>query len=194
MELVFATHNTHKLRELRTLMPKGFTLYSLGDIQYEGPIAETASTLEGNARIKAETIFEAHGIPCFADDTGLFVDALDGAPGVHSARYAGEAADPEANINKLLNALKDESNRKAYFKTVIAFVQEGIIRFFEGQIDGEITWEPQGTAGFGYDPIFSPKGYDKTFAEMNAVIKNAISHRGRALRSLLEFLQADSTL
>ena len=194
MKLVFATHNPNKLRELRALIPEGITLLSLNDIHFDSPIEETEMTLEGNAKIKAQTIYDAHGLPCIADDTGLFVEALEGAPGVHSARYAGESADATANMKKLLISLKDETNRKAYFKTVIAFVHEGIIRYFEGRIDGKITLEPRGTEGFGYDPIFIPIGYEQTFGEMNAVIKNAISHRGRALRSLMEFLKQSQGL
>ena len=180
------------MRELRALVPSGITLLSLTDIDFHAPIAETEMSLEGNARIKAQTIYDAYGHACIADDTGLFVEALDGAPGVHSARYAGESADAESNMKKLLNDLGDESNRKAYFKTVIAFVHEGLVRYYEGRIDGVITRELRGSSGFGYDPIFLPMGHDQTFGEMNAVIKNAISHRGRALRSLLDFLESGS--
>ena len=182
------------MRELREMVPAGITLRSLSDLNFETPIAETESTLEGNARIKAETIFEAFGLSCIADDTGLFVEALDGAPGVHSARFAGEPATAEANMSKLLQLLHEETNRKAYFKTVIAFVHQGLIRFFEGRIDGVITSEPKGDGGFGYDPVFMPNGYDQTFSEMNALIKNAISHRGRALRSLMDLLKEDIPL
>lgn len=189
MKLVFATHNTHKVRELRALIPDGITLLSLTDIQYEKPIAETALTLEGNALIKAQTIFEDKGIPSFADDTGLFVDALHGAPGVHSARYAGEQADAKSNIKKLLKALAEKRNRRAYFKTIIAFVDKTHIRYFEGRIDGQITTQPRGAEGFGYDPVFIPEGYELSFAELPPATKNEISHRARAFKSFNDYLK-----
>lgn len=189
MTFVFATHNPHKVREIRALIPKWIELRSLADIRFTAPIAETADDLEGNARIKAQTIFDSCGIPCFADDTGLFVDALDGAPGVHSARYAGDHAVAGDNIKKLLAALSDHSDRKAHFRTVIAFVDRSGVRYFEGRIDGSITREPGGGEGFGYDPIFIPEGYDITFAEMPPATKNEISHRALAFRSFDTYLK-----
>lgn len=188
MKLVFATHNPNKVRELHALIPEGITLLSLADVQYDTPIAETEMTLEGNARIKAQTIFNSLGVSCFADDTGLFVDALDGAPGVHSARYAGESANADANMRKLLDVLSDQTDRKAHFKTVIALAHNGELIYFEGRIDGTITMHPSGTGGFGYDPIFLPDGHDQTFGEMEAKLKNTISHRALALKGLQEFL------
>jgi len=190
MELVFATHNPHKVRELRELLPEAYTLLSLANLHYDDAIAETAPTLEGNASIKAQTVYDATGLSCIADDTGLYVAALEGAPGVHSARYAGHAADAEANRNKLLQALGKTTHRKAYFKTVIAYIHKGTIRYFEGRVQGTITSHPRGTGGFGYDPIFVPDGFDRTFGEMNPEQKNAISHRALAIQAFLEFLNA----
>lgn len=192
MKLVFATHNLHKIRELQAMIPEGINLLSLADTGYTPTIAETASSLEGNALIKAQTIFEHSGIPCFADDTGLFVDALNGAPGVRSARYAGERADAGANIKKLLGALSKQENRKAYFKTVIAFVDKTQIRYFEGRIDGQIAGSPRGKEGFGYDPIFIPDGYDLSFAELPPLTKNKISHRALAFKSFNDYLKEAS--
>ena len=188
MELVFATHNLNKIDELRAMIPENYTLLSLTDIGYDKPIAETASTLEGNALIKAQTVFKNSGIPSFADDTGLFVDVLDGAPGVHSARYAGENADARSNIRNLLNAMRDHPDRKAHFRTVIAFAVNSEVRYFEGRIDGNIASQPRGKGGFGYDPVFIPEGYELSFAEIPAATKNKISHRALAFSTFHEYL------
>lgn len=191
MTVIFATHNPHKVREVRAMIPEGINVLSLKDIQFTAHIPETENSLEGNARIKAQTIFDHSGIPCFADDTGLFVEALDGAPGVHSARYAGENATATDNIKKLLDMLDDQANRTAYFKTVIAFADPSGLHFFEGRIDGRITKQPRGTGGFGYDPIFIPEGYDHRFAELTPATKNRISHRALAFTSLNTYLKKE---
>lgn len=188
-KLVFATHNTHKRDELNDLLPAGITLLHLGDVNYHTPIPETADTLAGNALIKARTVFQATQITTFADDTGLEVDALNGAPGVYSARYAGEEGNAEANMNKLLHALHGNTNRKAQFRTVIALVSAEGEWLFEGRVEGQIATARNGAGGFGYDPIFIPEGHHQSFAEMTKEQKNAISHRGRAVAALLEFLR-----
>lgn len=193
MILIFATHNPHKVRELRGIIPEGIILRSLSDIQYAVPIAETEDSLEGNAAIKAQTIYDSCGIPCFADDTGLFVDALDGLPGVHSARYAGDNAEAGENIKKLLRALSGHTNRNAHFKTVIAFVDQTQVRYFEGRIYGHITRQPRGAKGFGYDPIFVPNGYDLSFAEMDQSTKIKISHRTLAFNAFVAYLEKANT-
>ena len=187
--LVFATHNLHKLREVRDMLPAGeIELVGLTDLGRTDPLPETADTLEGNALQKARFVKDHYGYDCFADDTGLEVDALHGAPGVYSARYAGEACDSAANVRKLLAALTDAPNRRARFRTVIALVMDGQEHLFEGEISGRIVTEGHGAGGFGYDPIFVPDGFDRTFAELAAEEKNAISHRGRAVKRLVEFL------
>ncbi len=187
-DLVFATHNAHKLEEIRAIL-KEYNILGLNDINCHTDIIEDASTLEGNAIIKANFVTNNYNINCFADDTGLEVEALDGAPGVYSARYAGENCSYQDNVIKLLDALKDIENRKARFRTVIALNLDGRQYTFEGIVNGIITKEQNGEKGFGYDPIFLPDGYDMTFAEMPLEIKNKISHRGIATQKLIEFLK-----
>jgi XTP/dITP diphosphohydrolase len=192
MKLVFATNNKHKLSEIRAILGDEIDILSLEDINCHADIPETADTLEGNALQKAQYVVDHFGMSCFADDTGLEVDALNGEPGIYSARYAGEEHDSEANMTKLLNNLGQNNNRKAQFRTVIALLEMegGKIRqhLFEGIVKGEIIRERRGGEGFGYDPIFQPEGYQQTFAEMSGEAKNAISHRGRAVRKLVEYL------
>ncbi len=183
-ELVFATHNRHKLDEIRQMLPYGIRLLSLDDIGCREEIPETALTLEGNARLKAEYVRDRYGYDCFADDTGLEVQVLGGAPGVYSARYAGPQADSQANTAKLLDALKASDNRKARFRTVIALTEGNTCRFFEGLAEGEILTEPKGDGGFGYDPVFQPEGHSRSFAELNRDEKNKISHRANAFLKL----------
>lgn len=187
-DLVFATHNSHKLEEIRAIL-KEYNILGLNDINCHTDIIEDARTLEGNAIIKANFVTNNYNINCFADDTGLEVEALDGAPGVYSARYAGENCSYQDNVIKLLDALKDIENRKARFRTVIALNLDGRQYTFEGIVNGIITKEQHGEKGFGYDPIFLPDGYDMTFAEMPLEIKNKISHRGIATQKLIEFLK-----
>lgn len=187
-ELVFATHNRHKLREVQQMMPPGLTLLSLGDIGCREAIPETAETLEGNARIKAMHVWQQYGYDCFADDTGLEVPSLGGAPGVFSARYAGPEADAAANMEKLLGRMQGAAERSARFRTVIALVIQGEIRYFEGIVKGEILRQPAGSGGFGYDPLFRPEGFQKSFAQMPLEEKNRISHRGKAFTQLRSFL------
>ena len=193
MKLVFATNNKHKLEEMRAILGDKVELLSLAEIDCFDDIPETADTLEGNALIKARHIYGKYSMPCFADDTGLEVEALDGAPGVYSARYAGESNDAEANMNKLLHNLTGKSNRNAQFRTVIALIIEGEERLFEGIVRGTIAEERQGEAGFGYDPIFVPEGCDESFAQMAAAEKNSMSHRSRAAAALNEYLQSQET-
>ncbi len=188
MELVFATHNPHKFHEINALIPDHIRLLSLRDIGCESEIPETSDTLEGNAIIKAIHIKKTYGYPAFSDDSGLLTKALYGAPGVYSARFAGPGNDAAANMDKLLNLLKDKDNRKAQFKTVIALVLGEEPMLFEGVADGEITLNKRGNGGFGYDAIFQPDGYSKTFAELPTGIKNRISHRGKAMKQLLQYL------
>lgn len=188
MELVFATHNKNKFKEVQLLLPKHITLRSLDDIGCYDEIPETADTIEGNAIIKANYVTEHYGYPCFADDTGLLVDALDGAPGVYSARYAGANKSSEDNMEKLLREMEGETNRDARFKTTIALHLERQKVMFNGIVLGEITTEKSGEGGFGYDPIFKPKGYDKTFAQLSITVKNEISHRGKAMKQLINYL------
>lgn len=188
-ELIFATNNGHKLSEVRQLLEGSVVIKSLRDINLEGDIPETADTLQGNALQKAEWIYSRTGKDCFADDTGLEVDALDGAPGVYSARYAGEHCSFDDNMNKLLKAMDGKENRKARFRTVICLIENGERRYFEGIVEGTITTEKHGAEGFGYDPIFLPDGYAQTFAEMPPELKNRISHRGRAVQKLVEYLK-----
>ena len=187
-QIVFATNNRNKLREMREIMDGLYEVLSLDDIGCHEEIVEDADTLQGNAKIKADYITNKYGMDCFADDTGLEVEALGGAPGVYSARYAGEHCSYQDNVNKLLAAMKGQTNRKAAFRTVIALNLDGKSYFFEGRCDGHITEEQHGTDGFGYDPIFMPDGFNKTFAEMEHEEKNAISHRGRATQKLIAFL------
>lgn len=186
--IVFATNNAHKLGELRGIAGEEWNVVSLAEIGCHDDIPETADTLEGNALIKARWVKERYGYDCFADDTGLMVDALDGAPGVYSARYAGPGHDSVANMKLLLERMADKDNRNAHFSTVIALVMDGEEHIFEGRVDGTIAREPSGCGGFGYDPVFVPENSGRTFSEMTAEEKNAISHRGRATRKLMEFL------
>jgi XTP/dITP diphosphohydrolase len=189
MKLVFATHNQHKAAEVQSLLPKNISILSLNDIGCYAEIPETQETLEGNAILKANFVTEHYGYDCFADDTGLLVDALNGEPGVLSARYAGEEKNTEANINKLLQALLNHNNKKAHFKTVIALNLKNEQFLFEGKARGEIISERRGDKGFGYDPIFKPEGFEETFAELSMDIKNTISHRGKAMQQLIYFLE-----
>ena len=204
MKIVFATNNAHKLSEIRSILGESIEVLSLKDIGCDVDIPETGTTLEANALQKAQYIYDHYHMDCFADDTGLEVDALNGAPGVYSARYAGgEGHDSEANMTKLLHELGNNNNRKARFRTVIALIQKKDvcpcgctsikeIHQFEGIVNGEIIRERRGGEGFGYDPIFQPEGYDKTFAELGMDIKNHISHRARAVAKLAEFLKVNS--
>ena len=187
-KLVFATNNAHKLEEVSAIIDSRFEIHSLAEIGCHEDIPETAHTLEGNALLKARYIYEKYGYDCFSDDTGLEVDALNGAPGVRSARYAGEERDAQANMRKLLSELKAKSNRNARFRTVVALILNGEEFLFDGVVEGKILEEKRGDGGFGYDPIFVPDGFDETFAQLDAEVKNDISHRGKAIRKLAEFL------
>jgi XTP/dITP diphosphohydrolase len=187
-ELIFATNNQHKLTEIQSIVGDKFLLKSLKQIGCTEDIPETAPTLEGNALLKAEYVFNRYGKNCFADDTGLEIEALDGHPGVFSARYATEGHDFEANIDKVLYELSGIKNRKARFRTVIALILDGSTHYFEGIVNGEIINIRKGAKGFGYDPVFLPDGYSLTFAEMPLSEKNKISHRARAVNKLVEFL------
>lgn len=188
MKLVFATHNAHKLAEVQKMLPNTVELLSLQDIFCFDDIEETATTLEGNAKIKADYITEKYGYDCFADDTGLEVAHLHGAPGVYSARYAGIPVDAQKNMNKLLSELGDTSHRTAQFRTSICLNLDGKQFLFDGICKGQILTQQQGTQGFGYDPIFQPEGYEQSFAEMSGAAKNKISHRGLAIQQLITFL------
>lgn len=193
MKIVFATNNSHKLEEIRQILGESIEVLSLADINCHEDIPETAPTIEGNAMMKARYVYDKYGTPCFADDTGLEVEALDGAPGVYSARYAGgEGHDSEANMHKLLHELEGKENRRAQFRTVIALIEQKdgkpVAHTFEGKIEGHISDEKRGTSGFGYDPIFVPEGYEQSFAELGNEIKNKISHRARAVARLAEYL------
>lgn len=188
-ELVFATNNQHKLDEIRQILDGQIHILSLADIGCHVDIPETADTLQGNALQKARYVASHYNMDCFADDTGLEVAALDGAPGVHSARYAGgQGHDSQANMDLLLHNMEKKSDQKARFRTVIALIIKGEEHLFEGIVNGKILTERHGTDGFGYDPVFQPDGFDCTFAEMTASQKNAISHRGRATQKLVQFL------
>ena len=201
MKIVFATNNQHKLDEIRSILGKDIEVVSLADIGCHEDIPETGNTLEENALMKAQYVYDHYHVNCFADDTGLEVEALNGAPGVYSARYAGGVGhDSQANMDKLLNELKDEDNRRARFRTVIALREKKDvcpcgctsikqIHRFEGIVNGQITRQKSGAEGFGYDPIFQPDGYDKTFAELGNEVKNHISHRARATQKLAEYLK-----
>ncbi|MBO5933724.1 MAG: non-canonical purine NTP diphosphatase [Bacteroidaceae bacterium] len=187
--LVFATNNAHKLDEVRSILGSRFTVKSLKEIGCEADIPETAETLEGNALMKARFLYERYGVDCFADDTGLEVTALGGAPGVHTARYAGNH-DSEANMKKLLNELEKKSDRSAQFRTVIALIIEGKEFLFEGIVKGTIAKEKAGDGGFGYDPIFIPDGFTQTFSQMGNDSKNHISHRALAVEKLFNYLNS----
>lgn len=189
-KLVFATNNAHKLDEIRAILGDEIEIVSLADIGCHTDIPETADTLEGNALQKARYVYEHYHCDCFADDTGLEVETLDGAPGVHTARYAyPDRHDPEANTRKLLDALKEKSSRRAQFRTVIALILNGEEHLFDGRVEGSIATEKRGTEGFGYDPVFIPEDSGKTFAELGVEAKNRISHRARAVARLCEFLR-----
>jgi XTP/dITP diphosphohydrolase len=187
-ELIFATNNHHKLSEIQSLIGDNFAIKSLRQIGCTEDIPETAPTLEGNALLKAQYVYNTFGKNCFADDTGLEIESLDGRPGVFSARYATDGHDFEANIDKVLEELTEVKNRKARFRTVIALILDGSVHYFEGIVTGEIISERKGIKGFGYDPVFLPDGYDRTFAEMPLPEKNKISHRARAVNKLVDFL------
>ncbi len=201
MKIVFATNNQHKLQEIRDILGNDYEVVSLKEIGCDADIPETGNTLEENALQKAQYIYDHYHISCFADDTGLEVEALDGAPGVHSARYAeGTDHDSEANMAKLLHELDGKENRKARFRTVISYIEKQDVcpcgctsikkvHQFEGIVNGSIATEKHGTEGFGYDPVFVPEGYDKSFAELGEEIKNGISHRARAVAKLAEYLK-----
>lgn len=189
MKLVFATNNKHKLQEVRDIVGDRVEVLSLGDIDCHDDIPETADTLQGNALIKARHIYEKYGYNCFADDTGLEVEALGGEPGVYSARYAGEECDSEANMLKLLQNLTGKNNRNAQFRTVIALIIDGEEKLFNGIVKGKILNEKRGDSGFGYDPIFIPEGYTESFAQMSGEMKNSISHRYRATKQLSDYLK-----
>ena len=187
-KLVFATNNLHKLTEIKAILGEQIEILSLNDINCHVDIPETADTLEGNAKMKAEYIYNHYHLDCFADDTGLEVKALNGAPGIYSARYAGEGHDSQANMKKLLENLKGITNREAQFRTAICLIEGGEEHLFEGLVKGKIIEEKRGEAGFGYDPVFVPDGYDQTFAELGEDIKNQISHRARAVEKLCDYL------
>lgn len=190
MKIIFATNNAHKLSEVQAVLGDGFELVTPRMCGIEEEIPETAATLEGNAAQKAHYLYERTGLDCFADDTGLEVEALGGAPGVHSARYATDGHDFAANNRLLLKNLEGKSNRRARFRTVICLIEGGKEHLFEGIVKGRIIDHEAGTEGFGYDPLFVPEGFDRTFAEMTAEEKNAISHRGRAVRKLVDYLHS----
>ena len=189
MKLVFATNNKHKLQEVRDIVGNRVEVLSLSDIDCHDDIPETADTLQGNALIKAKHIYDKYGMNCFADDTGLEVEALGGEPGVYSARYAGEECNSEANMLKLLQNLTGKNNRNAQFRTVIALIIDGEEKLFNGIVKGTISNEKKGDSGFGYDPIFIPEGYTESFAQMSGEMKNSISHRFRATKQLSDYLK-----
>ena len=188
-KLVFATNNAHKLAEVRAILEPEFTIISLDDLNCKDDIPETADTLEGNALLKATYIHEKFGLDCFADDTGLEIEELGGEPGVYSARYAGEGRNATDNMLKVLEKLKNEINRKARFRCVISLIIDGKEKQFEGIVEGTILKEKHGVAGFGYDPIFMPDGFSQSFAEMSADDKNQVSHRGQAVKKLVDYLK-----
>ncbi|MEL6252441.1 MAG: RdgB/HAM1 family non-canonical purine NTP pyrophosphatase [Bacteroidota bacterium] len=187
-KILFGTNNKDKQREIQELVGEKFQILSLKDIELDMDVEETEDTLEGNATLKAKTYYTATGIACFSDDTGLEVDALDGRPGVYSARYAGENCSYQDNVDKMLGEMADKSERTARFRTVISFFDGENLYTFEGKVEGEISREERGNGGFGYDPLFVPLGHNKSFAEMSPSEKNAISHRGKAVRKLAAFL------
>ncbi len=192
-QLVFATNNAHKLEEIRAILGDSIEILSLADIHCHADIPETAGTLEGNARQKSLYVYEHYGLDCFADDTGLEVESLGGAPGVYSARYADDRGhDSQANMNKLLKEMEEKNDRKAQFRTIISLIEKGEERQFEGIVRGQITREKRGERGFGYDPIFQPDGYEATFAELGSDVKNRISHRARAVAALCDYLTKES--
>ena len=188
-KLVFATNNAHKLEEIKAILGDRIEVLSLADIGCHDDIPETADTLEGNASLKARYIYDKYGMDCFADDTGLEVASLGGAPGVRSARYASEEGhDSQANMRKLLHEMEEKNDRRARFRTIISLIEQGEERQFEGIVKGQILREKRGESGFGYDPVFQPEGYEKTFAELGNDVKNSISHRARAIAALCGYL------
>lgn len=189
MKICFATNNKKKIEEVRAALGPEFTIVSLEEVGCQEELPETGDTLDHNAFQKARYVFDHYGVDCFADDTGLEVDALHGAPGVYSGRYAGEPRSDDRNVEKLLQEMQGISNRKARFRTVIALIQDGKEYAFEGVAEGEIIEQRTGTGGFGYDPVFKPTGYDQTFAELSMEEKNQISHRGKAVQALIKFLK-----
>lgn len=189
--LVFATNNAHKVEEVQAMVGEAFELKSLADIGCDVDVEETGTTFVANASIKSRYIHEHYGLNCFADDSGLVVDALNGEPGVYSARYSGQR-DPQLNLELVLEKMAGQRDRSARFVSVISLIWNGEEHLFEGRVEGRITAERSGTAGFGYDPIFIPEGYDQTFAEMPAEEKNRISHRGRAMQQMVDFLKNQS--
>lgn len=190
LTIAFATQNANKIKEVKSLIPSSINILSLTDINFNDDIEETESTIEGNALLKARTVFNKTKVNCFADDSGLLIDALKGAPGVYSARYAGEPKNDDANMNKVLAELEGVENRKAHFKTVMALVVNGKEFLSEGVINGTIISDKRGSNGFGYDPIFIPDGYTKTFAELDFKEKSMISHRAIALRKMIEIIHS----
>jgi XTP/dITP diphosphohydrolase len=188
MEIVFASNNAHKLKEVRTKLPAHFKVLSLKEVLGDVDIPETGDTLDENASIKSKYVFERTGKNCFSDDTGLEIAALNGDPGVYSARYAGENCSFQDNMDKVLQNMKGASDRSACFRAVISLILNGEEHFFEGRVDGEILLQEQGEKGFGYDPIFRPEGYEESFAQMTLDQKNQISHRGKAVQKLVDFL------
>ncbi len=190
-KLVFATNNPHKLEEVRAILGSDVEVLSLRDIGCTADIPETADTLEGNALLKARFVASRYGVDCFADDTGLEVTALDGAPGVYSARFAGPGCTPADNVRKLLGLMQDADDRSARFRTVVALIRGGKEYCFEGMVGGTIARTPAGCGGFGYDPVFVPEGYDRAFAELPPAEKNRISHRARAVAKLADFLRGE---
>lgn len=187
-KLLFATNNHHKVKEVRDILGEGFVIHSLAEANISEDLPETGQTLEENAIQKANFIKEHYGYECFSEDTGLEVNALGGAPGVHTARFAGPGADPYANISKLLTSLEGIEDRSARFRTVIALWLDGEWHRFQGVVEGRISHNAQGSGGFGYDPVFIPAGHDYTFAELDPRIKSTISHRARAVQQLVSFL------
>lgn len=192
MKIIFATSNQHKLKEVLSMAPAGFEIVSLKDIGFTGELPETQNTIEGNSLQKAETLSKQYGVACFSEDTGLIIDALNGEPGVYSARYAGEKATFDDNVSKVLHNMQGKTNRKARFKTVITYYSGGKYVQFEGITEGEITVERTGEAGFGYDPIFKPEGSAKTYAEMTLEEKNSFSHRKKSFEKFANHLRSIS--
>ena len=192
MQICFATHNQNKVQEIRKLVGKNLEIISLDDLGVTEEIEETGATLKENALLKAQYIFDKYAIACFADDSGLEVEALNGAPGVHSARFSGVPTNNERNIDKLLALLVNQENKQARFRTVIALVKEDEQHFFEGVVEGKIIDQRRGNNGFGYDPVFLPNHFDRTFAEMDMGEKNLISHRGQAVKKLTDFLNKNT--
>ena len=193
MKILFASQNQHKIEEISKILPNEYQLIGLQDIPFDGDIPETQNTIEGNAKQKALFVNDKFGFSCFADDTGLFIEALNGEPGIYSARWSQRDGHYQNNIEKALGELKTHKNRNAYFKTVIAYINNGVIHSFEGRIDGQIISTLRGDDGFGYDPIFIPNGYEQTFAEMTSIQKNKISHRGLAMKKFIDFLSRKSS-